>query len=390
MKYVKLLFLVTLFSACKGGQTSSVQAEGDTVTFKYATLLSVVRYDGYVVASLKNPWKEGMTLHRYVLIPSSASSADFESAETLAKANGSTIIRTPLTRSIIFTTVHCAMLMSLGKEDCISGVADLKYIKIPWIQEQVKKGKIADVGDGLSPVVEKIIDQRPDAIFLSPFENSGGYGKLEEIDIPLVECAEYMEKTPLGRAEWLRFYGILFGCEQKADSLFHVVDSNYNALKAQATQRDGSFVISAMSQKNRPSVLLDKVTGSVWYVPGGQSTIGQMIQDAGGDYPWAKDEHSGSVSLPFEAVLEKAGEADVWLFRYSSDHDITYAELSAEHHGYDQFRAFRQKNVYGCDVERSPFYEESPFRPDWLLNDFIRILHPEIEGLAPLRYYKKL
>ena len=369
---------MTLFSACKGGQTSSVQAEGDTVTFKYATLLSVVRYDGYVVASLQNPWKEGMTLHRYVLIPSSASSADQQTAETLAKANGSTIIRTPLTHSTIFTTVHCAMLMSLGKEDCISGVADLKYIKIPWIQEQVKKGKIADVGDGLSPVVEKIIDQRPDAIFLSPFENSGGYGKLEEIDIPLVECAEYMEKTPLGRAEWLRFYGILFGCEQKADSLFDEVDKHYNDLK------------KLITKKNRPSVLLDKVTGSVWYVPGGQSTIGQMIQDAGGDYPWAKDEHSGSVSLPFEAVLEKAGEADVWLFRYSSDHDITYAELSAEHHGYDQFKAFRQKNVYGCDVERSPFYEESPFRPDWLLNYFIRILHPKIEGLAPPRYYKKL
>jgi iron complex transport system substrate-binding protein len=109
-------------------------------------------------------------------------------------------------------------------------------------------------------VVEKIIDQRPDAIFLSPFENSGGYGKLEEIDIPLVECAEYMEKTPLGRAEWLRFYGILFGCEQKADSLFHVVDSNYNTLKAQATQRDGSFVISAMSQKNRPPVTVSAST----------------------------------------------------------------------------------------------------------------------------------
>jgi iron complex transport system substrate-binding protein len=382
LKYVKLLFLVALFSACRGGQTSSVQAEGDTVTFKYATQLTVVRHEGYVVASLKNPWKEGMTLHQYVLIPSDR--------EVPPHIPSGTIIRTPLRHSMIFTTVHCAMLMSLGQENSISGVADLKYIKIPWIQEQVKKGKIADVGDGLSPVVEKIIDQRPDAIFLSPFENSGGYGKLEEIDIPLVECAEYMEKTPLGRAEWLRFYGILFGCKQKADSLFHVVDSNYNALKAQATQRDGSFVTSQISQKNRPSVLLDKVTGSVWYVPGGQSTIGQMIQDAGGDYPWAKDEHSGSVSLPFEAVLEKAGEADVWLFRYSSDHDITYAELSAEHHGYDQFSAFRQKNVYGCDVERSPFYEESPFRPDWLLNDFIRILHPKIEGLAPPRYYKKL
>ena len=377
MKYVKLLFLVTLFSACRGGQTSSVQAEGDTVTFKYATLLSVVRYDGYVVASLQNPWKEGMTLHQYVLIPSNQ--------EIPPHIPTGTVIRTPLHRSTIFTTVHCAMLMSLGKEDCISGVADLKYIKIPWIQEQVRKGKIADVGDGLSPVVEKIIDQRPDAIFLSPFENSGGYGKLEEIDIPLVECAEYMEKTPLGRAEWLRFYGILFGCEQKADSLFEEVDKHYNALKSLAQNPS-----TGGAKGSRPSVLLDKVTGSVWYVPGGKSTIGQMIQDAGGDYPWARDDHSGSVSLPFEAVLEKAGEADVWLFRYSSDHDITYDELSAEHHGYDQFNAFRQKNVYGCDVERSPFYEESPFRPDWLLNDFIHILHPELQDLAPLRYYKKL
>ena len=142
------------------------------------------------------------------------------------------------------------MLMDFGKQDCIAGVADLKYIKIPWIQQQVQQGKITDVGDGLSPVVEKIIDQRPDALFLSPFENSGGYGKLEDIDIPIVECAEYMESTPLGRAEWLRFYGLLFGCEQKADSLFDAIDKNYNQLKTLVTQ------------KNRPSVLLDNVTGS--------------------------------------------------------------------------------------------------------------------------------
>ena len=380
MRSVRFLFLTTivvLLAACRGGQTSSVQAVGDTLAFKYATQLTVVRYDGYTVATLKNPWKEGMTLHQYLLVPTSAAgdSSLFTLHSSLPNA---TVIRTPLSRSMIFSTVHCAMLMDFGKQDCIAGVADLKYIKIPWIQQQVQQGKITDVGDGLSPVVEKIIDQRPDALFLSPFENSGGYGKLEDIDIPIVECAEYMESTPLGRAEWLRFYGLLFGCEQKADSLFDAIDKNYNQLKTLVTQ------------KNRPSVLLDNVTGSVWYVPGGKSTIGQMIQDAGGSYPWAADEHSGSVSLPFENVLEKAGETDVWLFRYSSDHDITYDELRSEHHGYNQFKAFRDKNVYGCNVELSPFYEETPFRPDWLLNDFIRILHPELEGLAPLRYYKKL
>ena len=374
MKTVRFLFLttiVTLLAACRGGQTSSVQVVGDTLAFKYATQLSVVRYDGYTEVTLKNPWKEGMTLHQYVLVPANAS-------EIPAHIPNGTIIRTPLSRSMIFSTVHCAMLMDFGKQDCISGVADLKYIKIPWIQQQVKEGKISDVGDGLSPVIEKIIDQRPDALFLSPFENSGGYGKLEDIDIPIVECAEYMETTPLGRAEWLRFYGLLFGCEQKADSLFDAIDKNYNHLKALVTQ------------KNRPSVLLDNVTGSVWYVPGGKSTIGQMIQDAGGNYPWAGDEHSGSVSLPFESVLEKAGEADVWLFRYSGDHDITYNELGSEYHGYNQFKAFREHQVYGCNVELSPFYEETPFHPDWLLNDFIRILHPEQDHLAPLRYYKKL
>lgn len=355
-----------------GGQkTSSVQAAGDTVAFKYATQISVVKYDGFTVATLKNPWKDGMTLHRYILVPSDK--------EVPYHIPSGTVVRTPLKRSVMFTTVHCAMLMEFGKQDCISGVADLKYIKIPWIQQQVTRGRITDVGDGMSPVIEKIIDEHPDALFLSPFENSGGYGKLEEINIPIIECADYMESSPLARAEWMRFYGMLFGCEQKADSVFQTVDENYHKLKALAAKA-----------KTRPTVLLDKVTGSVWYVPAGKSTIGQMIKDANGHYPWGDDEHSGSISLPFETVLEKAGEADVWLFRYSSDHDISYDELTSEHHGYSQFSAYRNRQAYGCDVERSQFYEESPFHPERLLNDFIKIFHPETEGLEPLHFYARV
>ena len=115
-----------------------------------------------------------------------------------------------------------------------------------------------------------------------------------------------------------------------------------------------------------------------------------MVSDAGGQSPWADDEHSGSISLPFETVLEKAGECDLWLFRFSSDHLLTYDELLREHHGYDQFRAFRNHAVYGCNVEQSLFYEEAPFRPDFLLGDFLKILHPDIPNLPPLRYYERL
>ena len=372
MKYIKLIFLAVLLSACTGGnKTSSMQTGGDTVAFKYATQISVVKYDGYTVATLKNPWKEGMTLHRYILVP-----ADKEVPYHIP--NG-TVVRTPLKQAVMFTTVHCAMLMEFNKQNCISGVADLKYIKIPWIQQQVAKGRITDVGDGMSPVIEKIIDEHPDALFLSPFENSGGYGKLEEINIPIIECADYMESSPLARAEWMRFYGILFGCEQKADSVFNAVDKKYHELKALAAKA-----------QTKPTVLLDKVTGSVWYVPAGKSTIGQMVKDANAQYPWADDKHSGSISLPFETVLEKAGESDVWLFRYSSDHDITYDELTSEHHGYNQFNAFKNKQAYGCDVERSLFYEESPFHPERLLSDFIKIFHPEIEGLDSMRFYSRV
>ncbi len=387
MRHVLFILLTALLVSCGGRQTTASQEAGDTVVFKYATQLSIVRHKDYTEVVVKNPWKEGKILHSYLLVPDSIDPQDI-SLTSYHSPLTSTIVRTPLRRSMMFTTVHCAMLMSFGCEQSIAGVADLKYIKIPWIHEQVKAGRITDVGEGMSPVVEKIIDQRPDALFLSPFENSGGYGRLEEIGIPIIECAEYMEPSPLARAEWLRFYGMLFGCEARADSLFAVVDSSYNALKALA----GNHKVQSSKFKAQSSstVLLDKVTGSVWYVPGGRSTIGQMIQDAGGDYPWADDDHSGSVSLPFEAVLEKAGEADVWLFRYSSDHDITPAELLSEHHGYDQFKAFRSGEIYGCDVERSLFYEESPFRPDWLLGDYIHILHPDIPNLPPLRYYKKI
>jgi len=367
---VALLTAVVLLSSC-GGRNPRSQEGGDTLALRYSTLLTLVRHDGYTVATIRNPWHEGRALHTYVLVP--------RQRELPAALPEGTVIRTPIRRAAVFTTVHCSLLCQLGCGERIVGVADLQYIKIPYIRQQVHRGRIADCGNGLNPVVEKIIDIHPDVIMLSPFENSGGYGKVEEIDIPLIECAEYMENSPLARAEWMRFYGMLFGAGRQADSLFAVVDSSYQALVRQARAAGPGR-----------SVLIDRMVGSVWYVPGGQSTIGQMIHDAGGRYAWADDDHSGSLSMPFETVLERAGESDVWMYRYSSPHDQDSRELLADHQGYSQLKAWRDHEVYGCNVERTFFYEESPFRPDLLLADFIQILHPGTDSLPPLRYYKKI
>ena len=311
------------------------------MALKYSSLLTLVEHDGYTVAEISNPWKPGKLLHRYYLVPRTS-----DIRHQTSDFSDGTIVEVPVQRAAVFTTVHCALLTELGLGSHIVGVADAKYIKVPYIQEQIKAGRIVDCGNGLNPVVEKIMDVKPEVIMLSPFENSGGYGKTEEIGIPLIECAEYMETSPLARAEWMRFYG--------------------------------------------RSVIVDKVVGSVWYMPGGRSTIGQMLQDAGGQYPWATDNQSGSLSLPFETVLERGGESDVWMLRYSSDHDWDYKELLSGHHGYSQLKAVREHEVYGCNVEQSHFYEDTPFHPDRLLCDFLQILHPDIIGLPPLRYYKKI
>lgn len=234
MRQLILLGLMVVWLSSCGNRTGFSQEDGDTLHLKYSTLLSIVRHDGYTEVDIRNPWKEGMLLHSYILVPK-----DGEIPEQLPHGS---IIRTPVERAAVFTTVHCSLLNTLGHGGNIVAVADLKYIKIPFVQEQVRKGKIADCGNGMSPVVEKIMDVKPDIIMLSPFENSGGYGKLEDIDIPLVECAEYMESSPLARAEWMKFYGMLFGEEARADSLFAVVDNNYQQLKSLARDAgEGAF-----------------------------------------------------------------------------------------------------------------------------------------------------
>jgi len=366
-----ILLFGVLLSSCGRRMSAGRQEDGDTLRLKYSTLLQIVRHEGYTEVSIRNPWRKGSVLHTYLLVPRSAAMP--------AGLPQGTVVRTPVGRAAVFTTVHCSLLTTLGHSHRIVAVADLKYIKTPAVLQAVAQGRVADCGDGMSPVAEKIIEARPDIIMLSPFENSGGYGKLEDIGIPLVECAEYMEPSPLARAEWMKFYGLLLGAQSRADSLFAVVDSSYHALRHQAAQAGPGR-----------SVLIDKMTGSVWYVPGGRSTLGQMVRDAGGRYPWADNRQSGSLALPFESVLQRAGQAQVWMFRHSGSLPASRQRLLAEHHGYRQLAAFQTGDVYACNVEQTLFYEETPFRPDRLLADFIRILHPAMPHLPPLRYYQKI
>ena len=353
-------------ASCTSGVSRKAQEGADTRKLSYSRLLNIVEHEGYNVVEIANPWKEGEVLHRYILV---------NDPEAPHLPEG-TVINVPVKNAVVFTTVHASLIADLGIKELISGMADVEYVKRKEIKSLISSNKIANVGSSMSPNVEKIIDLSPDIILLSPFENSGGYGRLDHIGVPIIECADYMEFSPLARAEWIKFYGMLFGAEEQADSIFNDVETRYKALTEEAKGLD-----------SHPTVMVDFPSGNTWYVPGGKSTIGRMIADAGGRYCFADDDNSGSVALSLEKVVSQCENANLWLFRYGGE-EKTLAGIANDYKVFSHLKAFADGNVYGCSTERTTFYESTPFHPDRLLEDFIAMIHPQTKRQPT--YFKKV
>ena len=403
-----------LMAACQGGKTAAADAEaGDTLKMKYAKLLTIVKHgDGeeasgaaegidyqYAEAIIANPWKAGTMLHRYILIPKGEEGDKMVAMLAKRRSTGARCttdtVRTPVERSAVFIAPHCQLMYEMGCQQAIRGVCDLDYINIPDVKKRVTaaenaaaRNSIVDCGSSMAPDIERIIALKPEAILVSPFENSGGYGKLDKLHIPIIEAADYMESSPLGRAEWMKFYGMLFGneegknngisgsCESKADSLFAKIEKEYLKLKAEAGKLPKGF-----------SILTERKTGNVWYVPGGQSTIGILLKDANARYIFSDDQHSGSLAMSPEQILAKGKQVDVWAFKYFGGAPLSSSQLLQEYDGYKALAAFSQGNIYQVDTSTVPYFELTSFHPELLLREFIILAHGERFG--KLKFYKK-
>ena len=457
-----------LMAACQGGKTAAADAEaGDTLEMKYAKLLTIVKHgDGeessdaaegidyqYAEAIIANPWKAGTMLHRYILIPKGEEGDKTVAMLARRRSTGARCttdtVRTPVERSAVFIAPHCQLMYELGCQQAIRGVCDLNYINIPDVRKRAAfaenassgnasaQNSIVDCGSSMAPDIERIIALKPEAILVSPFENSGGYGKLDKLHIPLIEAADYMESSPLGRAEWMKFYGMLFGkdknisttaagkasevaagkaseaaagkaseatagkaseaaagkaseatagkaseatlpasCELRADSLFAKIEKEYLKLKAEAGKLPKGL-----------SILTERKTGNVWYVPGGQSTIGILLKDANARYIFSDDQHSGSLPMSPEQILAKGSQVDVWAFKYFGGAPLSQVQLLQEYDGYKALAAFSRGNIYQVDTSTVPYFELTSFHPELLLREFIILAHGERFG--KLRFYKK-
>jgi iron complex transport system substrate-binding protein len=334
---------------------------------RYAAGYQVTVHDGYTSVEVRDPWNKGKLLQRYLLTPRDRS---------LPKGMPEgTIVRVPLRKMVVYTSVHCAALDALGVTDDIVGVCESRYINVPAIKERIREGLITDLGEATSPGVEKMIEVGTEVVFASPFDH-GSYGAVEKLGIPIIECADYMENDPLGRVEWIKFLGLLTGRSARADSLFRRTEANY--LRIKALVEDVAY---------RPKLMTGMKYGSSWYVPSGESFMARIYKDAGADYIFRYLSGAGSTPLSFENVLDKAIHADIWLVQYNREENMTYDMLQSEYSSYSRFDAFRDRHIYGCNTNCSPYYEEVPIHPDYLLAELIAIFHPQILPDHNFRYF---
>jgi iron complex transport system substrate-binding protein len=336
----------------------------------YAKGFQIETYPDYTVVKIRNPWNTGKWLQTYILVP--------ETAGLPNDLPPGTLIRTPLKRTAAFGSVQCSFFAELEILPTLAGVCEPHYIHIPYVQEGVQSGRIADLGQAANPDIEKIMLIEPEALFTAPLQE-GSYGQEAKTGIPVIECMDYMEESPLGRSEWIRFYGLFFDQRNRADSLFAATVQAYEQLKTLVDRTT-----------HHPSVLTETIYNGIWYLPGGNSYAAQLLRDAGAHYLWKDTPGSGSIGLAFEAVLDKAEKADCWLIKYNSPRNLTYRELAQNYANYTFFDAYKKRNIYTCNTGTTLYYEEGAVHPDYILNDLVWIFHPELTpGYIP-RYYRKM
>lgn len=372
MKNFKIKFLCTAFVlvltfSCKSTGDGFVADGLKHEKMLYAKGFKIIEYDKYSMIDIINPWDTTKLLHRYILL-------DRNSAPPKNLPEG-VVIKVPVKRAIIYTSVHTAVFEQLGVIESIAGICESQYVTSQSVLKRIAEGKILDCGVSTSPNIERIAELGGEVIIASPFEHSG-YGQAEKLGIPIFEAADYMEESPLGRAEWIKIYGMLAGKREVADSSFNVTVKHYLSLKELAASSD-----------KRPAVLAERKYGASWFIPGGKSYTSVMYRDAGARYIFADNVESGSVPLSFETVFERGVHADFWLLKYTMERRMKYSDLSNEYPPYKEFGAYKGRKVYGCNTTCTGYYEDISTHPDYILEDLVAIFHPDLMKGYKLRYY---
>ena len=360
------LCMMLLMASCKHhGEPKTIANQGvcqDSVgenIFRYAKNVMAFPTDyGYRMEVL-NPWDSTQRLGTFALV-------DEAHHDEKIDAKGATVVKIPVQSVISFSSTQWSVFIELGEIGRVKGILEGRNIHSPKMKQLLADGVVQDVGTESAKNLELMIQMRPDIILYSPYFD-GNQDPLAVTGAALFPFADYLESTPLGRAEWIRVVGLLTGSADRADAWFDDIERRYNELKDWCADVE-----------QRPTVFSDLTFNGQWYVAGGKSYIAQLFEDAGVDYIWKDNPSAASFPLDSETILAKAKHADFWRVANSSSLPMTYETLKRENPIYALFDAYKNHKIIVCDIQETGYFETSQIEPERLLGDFIYLFHPEV------------
>lgn len=352
----------------------------DKVAVEQAVGFEVEYFDQYKVVRVTQPWADAGIRYEYVLVQCGVPlPAVIEGIETI----GYQVIEVPLRSIVTLSATFVPALEIIGELDRLVAVDETDYLYIPALRQRIDTDGLAEVGSGPTIDIERLLDLAPGAVMLNLYgsDDFDPDSILRDNGIARAVNSDYLETTPLGRAEWLKFVALFFNREAEANRFYDAMAARYADLQTLAADAP-----------QRPTVLVNGMFDGTWYVAGGQSYIARLIADAGGSYLWADDDSTGGLALDFESVLDRAAAADVWI---NPNFWFTLADGLAEDERYAVFDAFQSGRVYNNNLRVTAFggndyYESATVNPDRLLADLIAIFHPDLLPDHAFSYYQQL
>lgn len=361
-KILVLAFLIFALGCKENSESTSVTSSEIKNEIKYASGLAIFDYGDYSILKVSNPWPNATKDYTYILKEKNAKVPDSLSQFTT--------IQVPIKSIIVTSTTHIPSLEMLGVENSLVGFPNLDYVSSEKVRARIDAGKIKELGSNQTLNTEVIIDVAPDVFIGYGIDNKNPtLDNLEKSGLKIMLNGDWNEQTPLGKAEWIKFFGVLYGLDEKANTIFSNIEKEYN-----------TTLELAKKATSKPTILAGDMFEGTWYLPKGTSWGSLLLAQAGGNYLWKETEGTGSLSLSFETVLEKAKDADFWI---TSGQFSSLKEMTDANPHYTQFNAFQQKNVYSfCNKKGKTggilYYELAPNRPDIVLKDIVKTLHPEL------------
>lgn len=375
LHYTLFFLLFVLTSACKKEQQAQEAKNTESAnSIKHAKGLEIYKHDGFSIVKVTNPWPDAKENFTYIMQQKGGIVPD-----SLKKY---TVLQVPLKSIVVTSTTHVPALELLGVENTLTGFPTTDYISSINTRKRIDAGKVKDVGVNENLNTEIMIDLSPDAVVgFSISSNNKTLALLEQSGLKVLYNGDWTEQSPLGKAEWIKFFGALYDKQEQADKIFKQIEKDYK-----------EALTLAKNTGKKPTVLSGSMFQGQWYVPQGGSWASLFLKDANADYLWKDSEGTGGLALSFETVLDKAENAEYWI---APGQFASLKEMTDNNPHYGQFSAFKNKKVYSYGTKKGAkggilYFEMGPTRPDLILKDMIKIVHPELLKDYQLYFFDQL